>query len=221
MQTLIDFINETLSAAPASGYYPIIVPLAEIAAFAVIFILGAFFKKVRLVDKSATNATALSSACLVFALALSDENVTTEEIKAGLALYAVAFLLSASLTVQRAAAIGRKRAAIAPPDYLGDNLPPSVIPQALAFATRRNAESLPTYKRDEKPSDGIRINYSEILSLIEKIERRSASRADDEILGELKLETENFTGRELNCYERRKFSRDLNQLVKLAAKYGV
>ena len=187
MHAFVININKILKEITSFDNYLTIIPATECAVFAAIFLLGVFFKKIRLTDKTALT---------------------------------VAFLLLAALTIQQKAAIKAENNAVPDPDYLGDELPPSLAIKALTELKKRRTNVLPTEKLFEKKDADFEVNYSEILALIAKIQAKTPDFYDEKTLTELKADVEKYSSEKMEDADRRQFSSKLSALIKLMAKYG-
>ena len=219
MHAFVININKILKEITSFDNYLTIIPATECAVFAAIFLLGVFFKKIRLTDKTALTLTSLATFAFLAAKSIAD-NATREDLSVSLTIAAVAFLLLAALTIQQKAAIKAENNAVPDPDYLGDELPPSLAIKALTELKKRRTNVLPTEKLFEKKDADFEVNYSEILALIAKIQAKTPDFYDEKTLTELKADVEKYSSEKMEDKDRRQFSSKLSALIKLMAKYG-
>ena len=219
MHAFVININKILKEITSFDNYLTIIPATECAVFAAIFLLGVFFKKIRLTDKTALTLTSLATFAFLAAKSIAD-NATREDLSVSLTIAAVAFLLLAVLTIQQKAAIKAENNAVPDPDYLGDELPPSLAIKALTELKKRRTNVLPTEKLFEKKDADFEVNYSEILALIAKIQAKTPDFYDEKTLTELKADVEKYSSEKMEDADRRQFSSKLSALIKLMAKYG-
>ena len=219
MHAFVININKILKEITSFDNYLTIIPATECAVFAAIFLLGVFFKKIRLTDKTALTLTSLATFAFLAAKSIAD-NAPREDLSVSLTIAAVAFLLLAALTIQQKAAIKAENNAVPDPDYLGDELPPSLAIKALTELKKRRTNVLPTEKLFEKKDADFEVNYSEILALIAKIQAKTPDFYDEKTLTELKADVEKYSSEKMEDADRRLFSSKLSALIKLMAKYG-
>lgn len=219
MHAFVININKILKEITSFDNYLTIIPATECAVFAAIFLLGVFFKKIRLTDKTALTLTSLATFAFLAAKSIAD-NALREDLSVSLTIAAVAFLLLAALTIQQKAAIKAENNAVPDPDYLGDELPPSLAIKALTELKKRRTNVLPTEKLFEKKDADFEVNYSEILALIAKIQAKTPDFYDEKTLTELKADVEKYSSEKMEDADRRQFSSKLSALIKLMAKYG-
>lgn len=219
MHAFVININKILKEITSFDNYLTIIPATECAVFAAIFLLGVFFKKIRLTDKTALTLTSLATFAFLAAKSIAD-NAPLEDLSVSLTIAAVAFLLLAVLTIQQKAAIKAENNAVPDPDYLGDELPPSLAIKALTELKKRRTNVLPTEKLFEKKDADFEVNYSEILALIAKIQAKTPDFYDEKTLTELKADVEKYSSEKMEDADRRQFSSKLSALIKLMAKYG-
>ena len=219
MHAFVININKILKEITSFDNYLTIIPATECAVFAAIFLLGVFFKKIRLTDKTALTLTSLATFAILAAKSIAD-NAPQEDLSVSLTIAAVAFLLLAVLTIQQKAAIKAENNAVPDPDYLGDELPPSLAIKALTELKKRRTNVLPTEKLFEKKDADFEVNYSEILALIAKIQAKTPDFYDEKTLTELKADVEKYSSEKMEDADRRQFSSKLSALIKLMAKYG-
>ena len=219
MHAFVININKILKEITSFDNYLTIIPATECAVFAAIFLLGVFFKKIRLTDKTALTLTSLATFAFLAAKSIAD-NAPQEDLSVSLTIAAVAFLLLAVLTIQQKAAIKAENNAVPDPDYLGDELPPSLAIKALTELKKRRTNVLPTEKLFEKKDADFEVNYSEILALIAKIQAKTPDFYDEKTLTELKADVEKYSSEKMEDADRRQFSSKLSALIKLMAKYG-
>ena len=205
MSVLIDGVSDFLGLINLSEYIVVIIPISECVIFTILFLVGLFVKKIRLLDKSALSLSATASVSLIAAKSVLSDDVQRELISSGAFFVGIAFLLLALLTVQNRLALRQIKRKSRRVDYLGDDRPDEL-----------NASK--GFIPDDEP---YAVNYSEILSFIRKIEQKSPELKDEKALDDLKADVKKFSGGNLSDAERKGFSDKLSGLIKIMAKYDV
>ena len=142
-------------------------------------------------------------------------------ISAGAFFIGIAFLLLAVLTVQNRLSLKSVKRKGRRPDYLGNDLKPSLTQKAFESVRKRRPDELNATKGFNSENEPYAVNYSEILSFIRKIEQKSPNLKDDKALDELKADVKKFSNGNLSDAERKGFSDKLSGLIKIMAKYDV
>ena len=221
MRVLIDGVCDFLGLINLSEYIAVIIPISECAVFTLILLLGVFVKKVRLLDKSALSLSAIASVSLLAAKSVLSEIADRKLISAGAFFIGIAFLLLAVLTVQNRLSLKSVKRKGHRPDYLGNDLKPSLTQKAFESVRKRRPDELNSTKGFKSENEPYAVNYSEILSFIRKIEQKSPDLKDDKALDELKADVKKFLNGNLSDAERKGFSDKLSGLIKIMAKYDV
>ena len=105
MSVLIDGVSDFLGLINLSEYIVVIIPISECVIFTILFLVGLFVKKIRLLDKSALSLSATASVSLIAAKSVLSDDVQRELISSGAFFVGIAFLLLALLTVQNRLAL--------------------------------------------------------------------------------------------------------------------
>ncbi len=220
MSVLIDGVSDFLGLINLSEYIVVIIPISECVIFTILFLVGLFVKKIRLLDKSALSLSATASVSLLAAKSVLSDDVQRELISSGAFFVGIAFLLLALLTVQNRLALRQIKRKSRRVDYLGDDLQPSLTQKAFERVRKRRPDELNASK-GFIPDEPYAVNYSEILSFIRKIEQKSPELKDEKALDDLKADVKKFSGGNLSDAERKGFSDKLSGLIKIMAKYDV
>ena len=217
---LIDGVSDFLGLINLSEYIVVIIPISECVIFTILFLVGLFVKKIRLLDKSALSLSATASVSLLAAKSVLSDDIQRELISSGAFFVGIAFLLLALLTVQNRLALRQIKRKSRRVDYLGDDLKPSLTQKAFERVRKRRPDELNASK-GFIPDEPYAVNYSEILSFIRKIEQKSPELKDEKALDDLKADVKKFSGGNLSDAERKGFSDKLSGLIKIMAKYDV
>ena len=217
---LIDGVSDFLGLINLSEYIVLIIPISECVIFTILFLVGLFVKKIRLLDKSALSLSATASVSLIAAKSVLSDDVQRELISSGAFFVGIAFLLLALLTVQNRLALRQIKRKSRRVDYLGDDLKPSLTQKAFERVRKRRPDELNASK-GFIPDEPYAVNYSEILSFIRKIEQKSPELKDEKALDDLKADVKKFSDGNLSDAERKGFSDKLSGLIKIMAKYDV
>lgn len=220
MSVLIDGVSDFLGLINLSEYIVLIIPISECVIFTILFLVGLFVKKIRLLDKSALSLSATASVSLIAAKSVLSDDVQRELISSGAFFVGIAFLLLALLTVQNRLALRQIKRKSRRVDYLGDDLKPSLTQKAFERVRKRRPDELNASK-GFIPDEPYAVNYSEILSFIRKIEQKSPELKDEKALDDLKADVKKFSDGNLSDAERKGFSDKLSGLIKIMAKYDV
>lgn len=221
MSVLIDGVSDFLGLINLSEYIVVIIPISECVIFTILFLVGLFVKKIRLLDKSALSLSATASVSLIVAKSVLSDDVQRELISSGAFFVGIAFLLLALLTVQNRLALRQIKRKSRRVDYLGDDLKPSLTQKAFERVRKRRPDELNASKGFIPDDEPYAVNYSEILSFIRKIEQKSPELKDEKALDDLKADVKKFSGGNLSDAERKGFSDKLSGLIKIMAKYDV
>lgn len=221
MSVLIDGVSDFLGLINLSEHIVVIIPISECVIFTILFLVGLFVKKIRLLDKSALSLSATASVSLLAAKSVLSDDVQRELISSGAFFVGIAFLLLALLTVQNRLALRQIKRKSRRVDYLGDDLKPSLTQKAFERVCKRRPDELNASKGFIPDDEPYAVNYSEILSFIRKIEQKSPELKDEKALDDLKADVKKFSGGNLSDAERKGFSDKLSGLIKIMAKYDV
>ncbi len=218
---LVDGVSDFLGLINLSEYIVVIIPISECMIFTILFLVGLFVKKIRLLDKSALSLSATASVSLLAAKSALSEIADRKLLSAGAFFIGIAFLLLAVLTVQNRLSLKSVKRKGRRPDYLGNDLKPSLTQKAFESVRKRRPDELIATKGFKSENGPYAVNYSEILSFIRKIEQKSPNLKDDKALDELKADVKKFSNGNLSDAERKGFSDKLSGLIKIMAKYDV
>lgn len=218
---LVDGVSDFLGLINLSEYIVVIIPISECMIFTILFLVGLFVKKIRLLDKSALSLSATASVSLLAAKSALSEIADRKLLSAGAFFIGIAFLLLAVLTVQNRLSLKSVKRKGRRPDYLGNDLKPSLTQKAFESVRKRRPDELIATKGFKSENEPYAVNYSEILSFIRKIEQKSPNLKDDKALDELKADVKKFSNGNLSDAERKGFSDKLSGLIKIMAKYDV
>lgn len=221
MSVLVDGVSDFLGLINLSEYIVVIIPISECMIFTILFLVGLFVKKIRLLDKSALSLSATASVSLLAAKSALSEIADRKLLSAGAFFIGIAFLLLAVLTVQNRLSLKSVKRKGRRPDYLGNDLKPSLTQKAFESVRKRRPDELIATKGFKSENEPYAVNYSEILSFIRKIEQKSPNLKDDKALDELKADVKKFSNGNLSDAERKGFSDKLSGLIKIMAKYDV
>ena len=83
MSVLIDGVSDFLGLINLSEYIVVIIPISECVIFTILFLVGLFVKKIRLLDKSALSLSATASVSLLAAKFVLSDDVQRELISSG------------------------------------------------------------------------------------------------------------------------------------------
>ena len=78
MSVLIDGVSDFLGLINLSEYIVVIIPISECVIFTILFLVGLFVKKIRLLDKSALSLSATASVSLIAAKSVLSDDVQRE-----------------------------------------------------------------------------------------------------------------------------------------------
>ncbi len=229
-------------------FYPLIVPSAIALVFLSLFITGIFCYRVKKTDKTSILALSLSVYTLSVIKTICDliskpiKQSFVLSCIGGLFMSALSFAFYGILCLQYNARLKlnmREKRLIArlsrsdaensddfpasfDDEFSSDEYAPepSLVKRAFFDTPVKRVERLETYKANCESDDArYGINFGEILRYIETLKRHELTEEEQTLVFSLEKKARSFSSRNISCEERKEFSSELLQLIKLVSKY--